>query len=121
MQAREKKIKHADDSSINKEIPVFFGKKVVRPDWKTLGLPVSFGRNIIHFRVKYRPNNKDPPKLPVWLLVNLSSDFTQQNNASGEIYRDKRLKALLIGFVELQPLGRDVLFWPDLTSAHFAR
>ena len=60
--------------------------------------------------MKYRPNNKDPPKLLVWLLVSPPSDFTQQNNVSGEIYRDKRLKALLIEFVELEPLGRDVLF-----------
>ena len=47
----------------------------------------------------------------------LSSDFTSQNNMDGGICR----QGVVIRFMKLQLLDRDVLFWSGLASAHFAR
>ena len=44
-----------------------------------------------------------------------------KNNVSGEIYHEKCLKGAQLPFIEAQYPDRDVLFWPDLASAHYAR
>lgn len=76
--------------------------------------------------VKFRPESKFPRKLLVWLAMSPKGVtrpviMLSKNNVSGEVYREKCLKGALLPFIEAQYPDRDVLFWPDLASAHYAR
>ena len=76
--------------------------------------------------VKYRHEGKYPRKLLVWLAMSPRGitrpvAMPSRGNVTGEVYREKCLKGVLLPFIEAQYPNHDVLFWPDLATAHYAR
>ena len=76
-------------------------------------------------QVKYRPERKYSRKLLVWLAMSPRGItrpviMPSAGNVTGEVYREKCLKGVLLPFIESKYSNHDVLFWPELAIAHYA-
>ena len=76
--------------------------------------------------VKYRCESKFPKKLMVWAAISprgVSEPviMASRESVGGVVYREKCLRKGLIPFLNEKYPDRDMVFWPDLASAHYAR
>jgi hypothetical protein len=75
--------------------------------------------------VKFRTERKYPVQLMLWLCVSEDgvSDpvfLERPNSVNAEFYQQACLMRGLVPFINKHHNGDDILFWPDLASAHYA-
>lgn len=76
--------------------------------------------------VKYRTEKKFPVQLMVWLCVSENGVsepvfLERPNSVNAEFYQEHCVRRGLMSFIKKYHDGDDILFWPDLASAHYAR
>jgi transposase len=77
------------------------------------------------FDVKYRTEKKFPVQLMVWVCV--SEDAISEpvflerpNSVNGQFYRQHCVSDKLVRFICQHHQDDDIIFWPDLASAHYS-
>ena len=74
--------------------------------------------------VKYRAEKKFPIQLIVWICVsrvNSEPVFLERpNSINAKFYQDHCINTALVRFIEKEHRESNIMFWPDLASAHYA-
>ena len=81
-------------------------------------------KSVVSDRVRFRESEKFPKKLMVWLAIGRKGTsepvfFRAGMAVTSEVYRTKCLPVLK-KFIDRFYKG-NIIFWPDLASAHYAR
>lgn len=118
-----------------KLLEVLRGKKILMDDEAYFKLKCDYLPGNDHFftsdvlatpsHVKYRTEKKFPVQLMVWVCVSEDaiSDpvfLERPNSVNGQFYREHCVSDKLVPFINEHHQGDDIVFWPDLASAHYA-
>ena len=84
------------------------------------------GKKEVPRDVKYRTKEKFPKKLLVWLAISENGHsepffMLTRGNVTKEIYVEECIKQRLVPFIQNHHPNGDIIFWPDLASAHYAK
>lgn len=76
--------------------------------------------------IKYRPEAKYPKKVMVWAAISPRGVsrpviISSKESVGGAVYRERCIRRGLLPFLEEKYPDHDMIFWPDLASAHYAR
>lgn len=119
-----------------KLLRVLANKKILMDDESYFRLKCDYIPGNDHFyssnigaappEVKYRTERKFPIQLMVWICV--SEDALSQpvflerpNSVTAKFYQDHCIRGELVNFIESHHQHDDIVFWPDLASAHYAK
>ena len=86
----------------------------------------SSGKNEVKRNIKYKTKEKFPKKLLVWIALSEKGHsepffMVTRGNLTKEIYAEECIKQRLVPFLEKHHPNGDIIFWPDLASAHYSR
>jgi transposase len=125
----------ATKTKAGKLLPVLRNKKIIMDDETYFRLKCDYIPGNDHFytsdvnaappEVKYRTERKFPIQLMVWLCVSEdavgSPVFLERpNSVTAVFYQDNCIRGPLVDFIHSHHQHDEIIFWPDLASAHYA-
>jgi hypothetical protein len=85
----------------------------------------SDGKENVKDSVRFRKKQKFAKRFLVWQAIdfdgNVSEPFITTGTINGNIYLEECVKKRLIPFIEKYHNKEDVIFWPDMATAHYAQ
>ena len=78
----------------------------------------------VQYKHKVKPKQKIFQKILVWQAIdengNVSDPFISEGTINAQVYLNECLKKRLLPFIDQHYRREEVIFWPDLASAHYA-